>query len=463
MKTLLLAIIFNVTVMYFRDRANSGFSDEFIGGLLTSRPYSSQLSLSSRFYRSHTFPPFGLEFCRASRRHSGSLRLLLILSGDVELNPGPVSQPLPSASTHHMTSRTSRTYLPPTLPYVPSPCLKCKKVVSLTDRQRECGLCTKKTHFVCLYVAPVSSYRAITGIINHQNFMYICDPCRSSKNSADSSHIIPQSHPSVDVLTQTNSASISPQVLSHPPIQQHPGPSTMTRSTSTAHDPEDFIIVKGPQNPLSNFYRFRFNVNGLNFFNLEQAYQYFKALKCGAPNTARFIFENCTNSVDCKHAVRGLSLNENVALALMRMLLAEKALQCPQFIQALLDTRVKRILHSTYPNDSELWCTKLHHKDIEAHKVPISSLPGRNMHGVLLEDLRSRLPLNATPIRRPLPLCLVCGKAGHATRNCRAIGSNLRCFICKNPGHAMRNCFFYQAAGAQSPAVSYAGAVSGWS
>ncbi len=427
----------------------------FIGGLLVSRSPVLIQQLNSRFYRCHSFPPFGLEFgcLTLGRCHAGALRCLLIMAGDVELNPGPVGHS-PVKRTAHAVSQPlpSRT---PSLNDCSIPvCPSCAKDVGSADRKLKCGICAAVLHFTCLVVPTVSTFKTISGLLTHSNFIFVCDQCSEGSRLQRLRLSAPLLHAQDNTLVNpgvpTQDASTITEITAAIPVP----PVVPTPVPVTEPAPTQFHIIKGPRNVLSNFYRFPFVVDGCRFFNVEQAYQYLKALKCGFPDIAKTILVRCKTSVECKRAARGLSLPSSLSLSLMRMLLVEKSLQCSEFKKGLIDSRGKRLLHSTYIRDSHFWCTGLNHLDIDSHKQ--GSFPGENWHGRLLEDIRGSIV--DTPVchnsSQPQPLCLLCACVGHRAKDCPKKSDNV-CRMCRNPGHVARECFLSKNLSFTSRNASY--------
>ena len=202
---------------------------------------------------------------------------------------------------------------------------------------------------------------------------------------------------------------------------------------------DEFIIVKGRKNILSNFFDCRFIICGITFGSLEHAYQYLKAKQCGLNDLSRDIL-NAPGPVECKRLGARVKLSIKHCESLMWYLLNEKLRQCPGFKKSLIATGDKHILHSTYPGDGLYWCTGLLHTDHDRHKKP-TLFPGMNKFGKLLMDLRNvAWEPTDTDIPMHRPLCLLCSQLGRKSNYCPQKGKTFECAICSIRGHGPRDC-----------------------
>lgn len=225
-----------------------------------------------------------------------------------------------------------------------------------------------------------------------------------------------------------------------------PTPQRLQPPSSRLSKPnDDFIIVKGANDPLSNFFTFRFLIDGIKFNSLEQAYQYFKAVKCFQFQLAQRIL-NARSSAECKKLAKFLHLPSVVTHSLMSMLLREKYLQCSRFRHALRVSGDKELLHSTYPADRSPYCTGLHFRDIERHRS--RDFSGLNHFGRMLMNLRQTAGSSAEMKNyfcgpdgqhEVSEMCFSCNSSSHSTIDCPHMKST-PCKLCDLRGHTTDTC-----------------------
>ena len=210
--------------------------------------------------------------CPDKRRLGSALRfILLILAGDVELNPGPFQIDLQCVDCGEECN---------------SDCICC-------------DVCSKWTHFKCSNCPT----RILKEADKYVNFAYFCQNCvdrkMQDKLRAMSSKISSRGIALGTLLdvydkqtTTTTLAGASPTVDALPPspgvgqIQQLP---SGLESQSEQQPSPTPIIVKGHKDPLSNFYCFNFNIGGVRYRSLEHAYQSMKAKLLGMHSLAHQI------------------------------------------------------------------------------------------------------------------------------------------------------------------------------
>jgi ribA/ribD-fused uncharacterized protein len=147
------------------------------------------------------------------------------------------------------------------------------------------------------------------------------------------------------------------------------------------------VIVKGRQDPRSNFYQFCFTYNGVKYKSLEHAYQSLKALMCGAGfgGLAWQIRQASSPQAAKKIADRLPRIAMKKLHDLMFDLLKAKLSQCYSFRKSLRSTGANKIFHSTYKDVDLYWCTGLDFRDIDGHR---GEYAGLNVFGQMLETIR---------------------------------------------------------------------------
>jgi predicted NAD-dependent protein-ADP-ribosyltransferase YbiA (DUF1768 family) len=151
--------------------------------------------------------------------------------------------------------------------------------------------------------------------------------------------------------------------------------------------------VKGQFDPLSNFFPFKLDFEGIRGMSIEHVFDFIRASESGKVDLAKRILE-AKDAVEVKRIVKrhNISCSPEFELWLMEKLLEAKAVQCPKFLDALLSSGGATLYHSTYPSDT-YWATGLCHWDFAVHAECFQDgfVPGQNMHGELLMRLRARL------------------------------------------------------------------------
>jgi ribA/ribD-fused uncharacterized protein len=188
--------------------------------------------------------------------------------------------------------------------------------------------------------------------------------------------------------TQTSTGTQSTQSMALVPAVQHASQSQAHPQRQQESD-SDPIVVKGKDNPLSNFYGFDFFFNGLRFRSLEHAYQCMKATRLGMYVLADRIRLAPTPAMAKRFASSLPSIPQAELFDLMKELLTAKAEQCYSFRKKLRETVSAKIFHSTYYNVDTYWCTGLNYWDIFNHRM--GKFHGKNVLGRLLEEVREQL------------------------------------------------------------------------
>jgi ribA/ribD-fused uncharacterized protein len=311
------------------------------------------------------------------RRLSLALRfILLIMAGDVELNPGP------SAVL----------------------CQHCNEDCGSENVQ--CCVCLEVAHYSCTGV-PVSYLKVP---LRQKNIEFVCTPCLEDRKLEKYRWFLKQlasrcitfrtlldvfdrqfgkapSTANTGVQCNLNSMSTPQrqQAAATEPLALVPAEQSQAQRVEQASDP---TIVKGKEEPLSNFYGFNFFYNGLRFRSLEHAYQCLKATRLDMRVLADRIRLAPTPLMAKRFASALPRIPQSELYDLMKELLLAKAEQCYSFRKKLRAT-TGAIYHSTYRNVDTYWCTGLNYWDIPNHRR--GSFQGMNMLGRLLEEVRERL------------------------------------------------------------------------
>jgi ribA/ribD-fused uncharacterized protein len=347
--------------------------------------------------------------------------LLLIVAGDVELNPGPLTMSTPF---------TPIASFPESMPESESailtsyPCLKCGE--GCVSDCIQCEYCLQWEHNDCSNLTRSMS----KAVDKYPNLVYLCDRClavgvvpnsrrvagkmkargvtlgklldtydaatagsaqASTQTHADEIQMTvgtqtsPHTPPEESLLAVPTEPTTQPSTDQTPPVQNIEHAENLVDGPTNAEPEPGPIIVKGRQNPMSNFYLFSFLFNGIRYKSLEHAYQSIKATICGNTSLAWDIRHSHSPQAAKKLADRLPRIATKKLHDLMFELLKAKISQCYSFRKALRKTGTKTIFHSTYKNVDLYWCTGLHYNDIEAHK---GDFDGLNVFGQMLEKVR---------------------------------------------------------------------------
>jgi ribA/ribD-fused uncharacterized protein len=318
--------------------------------------------------------------------------LLLIAAGDIETNPGPIEidsfpEGVPVVNDSILTAY---------------PCLKCGD--NAHEDCVQCEYCMRWEHNHCSNLTRSMSVQ----IAKYANLVYLCDDCvavgvmpmlrricSKLKSRAitlgklldfyDSRQALPTP---TSIMTQTETADSSTLSL----------PTDQPNESSVADEPEvdrsvlevvdrqlEPVIVKGQQDPRSNFYRFDFTYGHVKYKSLEHAYQSIKASMCGYAALAWDI-RKARSPQEAKRLAEKLPRLATKKLHdLMFDLLKSKVSQCYSFRQSLRNTGSRKIFHSTYRNVDLYWCTGLDYRDVDGH---LGDYEGLNVFGQMLQETR---------------------------------------------------------------------------
>jgi ribA/ribD-fused uncharacterized protein len=196
---------------------------------------------------------------------------------------------------------------------------------------------------------------------------------------------VPSSSPLNDTVTLDDTVPYSQDVI----VSRDPPPS----DDSPCLPPVEFRIVKGKKDPLSNFYPCELVFDDIRYKSVEHFFQFVRAAARQNVSLAKRIW-SARDAQLVKYYVKqsGISSDFEFDVRLMRQLLELKFEQCPDFRDALRETRDIPLLHSTYESDL-VWATGLDYRDEEQHAAKCLSgenFPGLNIHGALLMELRSK-------------------------------------------------------------------------
>ena len=255
------------------------------------------------------------------------------------------------------------------------------------------------------------------------------------------------------------------------------------------------VIVKGHHNVLSNMYDFPFLFDNEQFRSSEHCFQVKRARKRNAHDLAEKIKAAPTAYVAKRlyKRLRGTGTDREWDKNLMKEILDQKADQLPSFLDALVKSGESRLVHSTYPDDG-FWGSVLYSYDQQGAEM--KDLPGQNVFGQLLMDVRKNLLRRAvtsnapcqsyaTVAARNIPRrtdtapvrscfsqqnrgqrptldspnkhhrCFHCGVPGHVVESCRLKGAPVQCFECKQYGHKRRYCSFFRSLQLQATQNSF--------
>ncbi len=350
--------------------------------------------------------------CRNSKRHVKILIfILLILSGDVEMNPGPAT----------------RSSISPTTPTIKvnALCPECSKDAGFDSVA--CEFCDEWFHRSCIKMSD--DFFSLLSTKHKDSVFYFCKNCSknnflakvrkilnysinagidiekiihehqlistySLKSGAEVKNIIDfhqistrKTFAETEVMTESircDNASTSTEAIRNSTIAQEmsqrlvPVPNLPPPSKS-------FTVVKGANHVLSNFFMFDFVLGKDVFKSLEHAYQATKAYMANLPKLAEEIIK-CPTPQQAKQLGKQAKLPIGLCVTLMTQLLDLKLRQLPLFKKRLIETGTTPIYHSTYPNADIEWTTGLHFKDYNNHAR--RNFTGKNRFGALLESLR---------------------------------------------------------------------------
>jgi ribA/ribD-fused uncharacterized protein len=346
--------------------------------------------------------------------------LLLIVAGDIETNPGPPMM--------EVSSFPEGVPVPQDSLLTNYPCVKCALDTDGYDCV-QCGFCMNWEHNTCSSLTRSMA----TQIGKYPNIAYLCDNCKDAgvlsifrrvRNKLNERGILlgklldiydawastaanppknPVQNDTIDAETQTepNDATTTPnpttsiapeadQSIESPVIEVPVQLPTQPNSSEPEPEP-DPVIVKGKNDPRSNFYRFNFTYGHITYKSLEHAYQSIKASMCGYANLAWEIRVASSPQVAKRLANRLPRIAMKDLHELMFDLLKAKISQCYSFRQSLRQTGNQRIFHSTYKDVDLYWCTGLKYDDIEGHK---GDYDGLNVFGQMLEQIRDEYLLD---------------------------------------------------------------------
>jgi ribA/ribD-fused uncharacterized protein len=411
-----------------------------VSSMQLARPFVCIRHVQSAFYRRNFSPVFGIPgICH---RHSSSLQWLLIVAGDIELNPGPIREH--ESGDSPPAKRLNIRY----------GCL-CGKDNEL-DTNFYCERCNHSYHEACL--AKLLSASEVLGLDRDS---FECSYCKmlESERFHDVSLQQMNMHQAellreikelrielctkarrYDVLRLQQSQTPEPNPLEPPHVF-----------------PKKVRIVKGLFDALSNFYSFTFVFRGVIFDCTEKAFQYFKALKANRIDLCRAI-QTAPTAVAAKrygNQIPQETHDVEFEYNLMSEILLEKSKQCKSFRDELRASTGSAIMHSTYQGVDKFWATGLNFWDLDSHYKRIE---GFNIFGKQLEWVRSQL-LNESEYQSTIETVVRDGCVhilhdgenplperrtqrqyrGAARQNGR------RCYYCEKIGHIARNCFLKNA------------------
>jgi len=167
----------------------------------------------------------------------------------------------------------------------------------------------------------------------------------------------------------------------------NPGDPSCAASLTVPH--QDVITIQGKDDVMSNFYKCDINIYGTRMKSAEHAYQYTKAFRRGELDQAKKIQE-AKDGAEAKYLARFLKPSTTWVSErdqVMKDVLAVKADQVPEFRQALLQSRGKKLVEAV--KNETYWASGLDTQDT-LHTKPEYWF-GKNRMGELLMELRAKL------------------------------------------------------------------------
>lgn len=154
-----------------------------------------------------------------------------------------------------------------------------------------------------------------------------------------------------------------------PPSFSHQATSrSAARQSASSVSPSPLVltVVKGHEDPLSNFYQCKIWHRGVMHRSAEHLYHMIRA------NIQRNykIFDDikrALTALGAKRAAKYLANNVDIDTDVMRFVLREKWRQCPVFRETLHKSGQTYLSHSTYPSD-KTWATGLLFSDEDSHR-----------------------------------------------------------------------------------------------
>ncbi|MEM7106522.1 MAG: NADAR domain-containing protein, partial [Bacteroidota bacterium] len=380
-----------------------------------SRPPLFECYYSSVFYRRHRCPAFGIFLCDTitGHRQASYLRLLLLVCGDIESNPGPTppvgrSQPLSGSSSSASMLAGARRSGSTSAEKIT--CTACKGKIQPFDPAIHCTGCSKSAHFTCLPKPCAPSYDQVKRFMDKNVFLqYYCDQCRKklTRNPMTQS-------PSPSSSSQAGSLDEQAPQGRHETVSQacqtsefwksvwEEQPSLATTSTTInttecdAQSPDlpsllaSVTVIKGHENPLSNFFPCHIWYKGVLHKSAEHLFHMIRADWQGRFDLFQRMRKAPTALAVKRLAMYLTSRNLTADIDIMRLVLRLKWDQCQIFRDKLLSTGSTFLCHSTYPKDKTLasgllFSDALAHGDLMGRTL---EMPGKNIFGLLLMNLR---------------------------------------------------------------------------
>jgi predicted NAD-dependent protein-ADP-ribosyltransferase YbiA (DUF1768 family) len=416
------------------------------------------------------------------------------------MKPTPVKSPRPTVSPKQDLE----------IKDVTDDCPKCELPVT-GPKDVQCNFCDRWYHRKCLNPGFIEKDLPTA---KKDFILIICAACtatvqlkslpRTTTSSTGSQcgqeHLLPTA-PLVDSTCQTDTTETDHDADIEEIVTETPSESNVNRAeTSRRSKPADqYYIVQGIDDPLSNMYEFDFTYEGEKYRSLEHTFQAKRAQPHDADLSMKI--KMAPDPFIAKRLGKQLKqpTDFDADLDLMRKLVEAKAPQCKAFRQAIRAARAKgqTFLHSTYPKD-RFFASGLHH---QAKSIP-SILPGRNHLGKIIAEVAKSIGPESdyessvayeqyggiavilydgeslpTSIRRRKRethrsqdhratidtrrgvgnkdhRCYHCGVPGHIKANCRLIDVDVVCRWCKGHGHKQRYCPVYYEARVTSPVLT---------
>lgn len=307
------------------------------------------------------------------------------------------------------------------------PCTVCKKVdliVSDSDDNEptswvQCNLCDLWSHAACLNISPDFYAFLCDGYNEYVKVQIQCPACLSSNSELQTQT------PRLPLVHSNSAFDLTDNSENH--------------DDNVASIENNYRLVYGYRDVMSNMFQFDFWYNGVLFNSVEHCYQFLKARYQKNFLLAEQV-RRAKSSIAAKKLSRQLrdatDAERESARNLMKRLLREKFNQCAPFRDELRKSGANMLIHSTYAKDT-FWASGLRHD--QPGPIP-SRLPGKNVMGCILMELREEMnngslkprigrKQNQQPRAKPV-VCFHCQKVGHKRMNCHfynsvSVNSNL--------------------------------------
>jgi ribA/ribD-fused uncharacterized protein len=411
---------------------------QMAAAMQSSRTVLQNAELCCLFFRRNTPPALGLFF--NSFRHSSSLKWLLIVAGDIELNPGPTRTYAEICQSNSPGENRS----PPSKRRNLDDAYACAcKSEDGLDSDFLCVTCFHAYHEQCLRkLYSPDDFNLLQRESFECKYCKIEQPERFAETgpkNTDEAEIKRLRMAYSACSRRCDTLLLQEKCRETATVPPSNAKQSSPPQTGSMADIK-IRIVKGTRDALSNFWAFTFVFRGIVFDSAEKAFQYFRAMRHKEFGVCRRILA-AASPVEAKWIGGEITCKDEQFeddFPLMVEIVQEKAKQCKSFRDELRKLRGTKILHSTYENADRRWTTGLYYKNLRAH---YGNFDGFNAFGYILEYVREQLAEESEyetevnvvekegcvyiqydgesvsePPRRQG--CYACGQFGHIARNC---------------------------------------------